>query len=56
MKKLFLFLLLAVSLTANAQQQPVRCTAMTIWGQCTNEAMHNDTICILHSPKESQPV
>ena len=47
MKDFFLLLVLSAPLSIHAEE-PIRCKSMTIWGQCTNEALPSDTICSLH--------
>lgn len=53
MKKLFLTTLLFLSISATAQE-PIRCKSMTRWGQCTNESVTTDSLCILHKETSQQ--
>lgn len=55
MKDFFLLLALSAPLSIHAEE-PVRCKSMTIWGQCTNEALPSDSICSLHKQAQQTAV
>lgn len=48
MKTIIASIILSAVSIASVAQSPVRCEAITRWGQCTNEAESGKTVCFLH--------
>lgn len=48
MRHLILFLLMVFFAGSLYSVEPVRCKAITRWGQCTNEAVNYGDLCQLH--------